>query len=50
MTRFTDEEFARLVAHVESHYGIDLSKKRTLAECRLRLELDRLQIPSLGAF
>ena len=50
MIKFTDEEFQRLTAYVAEHYGIDLSKKRTLAECRLSLELDKLHIPTLGAF
>ena len=50
MIRFSDEEFQRLVTYVAEHYGIDLSKKRALAECRLSLELDQLHFTTLHEF
>lgn len=47
---FTDGEFDRLVSYVETRYGIDLRKKRTLAECRLGLEMAKQGIDTLSAF
>lgn len=40
MIRFTDREFELLKSYIGSQFGIDLSKKRTLAECRLSHELE----------
>lgn len=50
MIHFTDEEFVRLRNYVISHFGIDLSKKRILAECRMSNELEKLKIPAMGQF
>lgn len=50
MIKFTDEEFQRLTAYISEGYGIDLSKKRTLAECRMSLEMEKRQISSLTEF
>lgn len=50
MIRFTEEEFQNLRNYMIENYGIDLSKKRTLAECRLNSELEKGGFSSLGQF
>ncbi len=50
MIRFTEAEFRELEQFMLSQYGIDLSKKRTLSECRLSAELEKEGIGSLGQF
>ncbi len=50
MIHFTDEEFVRLRNYVISNFGIDLTKKRILAECRMSNELEKLGIPAMGQF
>lgn len=50
MIRFTDEEFQELSTYMVQNYGIDLTKKRTLAECRLNVELEKGGFSSLGQF
>lgn len=47
MIRFTDREFEMLTEYVRSQTGIDLSKKRVLAECRLSGEMEKRGIPSV---
>ncbi|MFR0036293.1 MAG: hypothetical protein ACLRXA_24370 [Clostridium sp.] len=39
LIRFTNEEFTQLTTYMSSQYGIDLSKKKILAECRMNGEL-----------
>ena len=41
LIRFTEAEFQELEQFMLSQYGIDLSKKRTLSECRLSAELEK---------
>jgi len=48
--RFTDEEFAELVAFISQNYGIDLTKKRILAECRLNSDIKKSGQTSLGGY
>ena len=50
MIRFTNKEFAQFVDYVVSNYGIDLSKKQTLVECRLNMEMEKRGIGSLAEF
>lgn len=50
MIRFTDEEFRRLAAYMAGHYGIDLSKKKILAECRMNGELEKRGGITLGQY
>lgn len=50
MIRFTEAEFQELEQFMRSQYGIDLSKKRTLSECRLSAELEKEGITSLQQF
>lgn len=50
MIRFTDKEFELLKAFMGQQYGIDLTKKRTLAECRLSHELEGSGCTSLGQY
>ena len=50
MIRFTEAEFQELEQFMLSQYGIDLSKKRTLSECRLSAELEKEGITSLQQF
>lgn len=41
LIRFTEEEFRKLVKYMSEQFGIDLSKKKILAECRLNGELEK---------
>lgn len=50
LIRFTEAEFQELEQFMLSQYGIDLSKKRTLSECRLSAELEKEGITSLQQF
>lgn len=50
MIRFTDKEFERLKGFVLQQYGIDLTKKRILAECRMNRELEEKGFSSLGQY
>ena len=50
MMRFSDAEFRRLNAYIAGKYGINLTKKQTLCECRLGLEMGRWGATSLDAF
>lgn len=50
MIRFTEAEFQELEQFMRSQYGIDLSKKRTLSECRLSAELEKEGITCLQQF
>lgn len=50
MIHFTDDEFKRLRDYIISQYGIDLTKKRILAECRMSNELEKQGIASMGEF
>lgn len=50
MIRFTNNEFELLKQYMEHHYGIDLSKKRTIAECRMSPELEKRGITSLKQY
>ena len=42
LIRFTNEEFTQLITYMSGQYGIDLSKKKILAECRMNGELEHL--------
>ncbi len=48
--RFEDEEYRELVLYMSQKYGIDLSKKKILAECRLDAELRRWNQSSLHGY
>lgn len=48
--RFGDEEYRELVLYMIRKFGIDLSKKRILAECRLDAELRRWNQSSLRGY
>lgn len=48
--RFGDEEFARFVQYINSIYGIDLSKKKILVECRLNRYIQKNGLHSLSDF
>lgn len=50
MIRFQKKEFDRLTEFLSGKYGIDLSKKQVLAECRLNSEMTRRQMKSLSEF
>ena len=50
MIHFTDSEFEILRKFVREKWGIDLSKKRVLAECRLSAELEKAGAASLTDF
>lgn len=50
MIRFTDSEFERLKVFMGRQFGIDLSKKRTLAECRMSHELEANGFTSMGQY
>ena len=50
LMKFSDAEFERLTAYISEYYGIDLTKKRTLAECRLSMEMEKRKIASLTDF
>lgn len=50
MIRFTNREFELLKQYMGKQYGIDLSKKRTIAECRMSPELEKHGISSLKQY
>lgn len=50
MIRFTNEEFTQLTTYMSSQYGIDLSKKKILAECRMNGELEKRGNISMGEY
>lgn len=50
MIHFTENEFEILKNYVREEWGLDLSKKRVLAECRLSAELEKNGISSLSVF
>ncbi len=50
LIQFSDAEFERLTAYIARGYGINLTKKRTLCECRLGLEMGKQGIPTLDDF
>lgn len=50
MVRFTDREFEYLKAYMVRQFGIDLSKKRTLAECRMSHALEANGFSSMGQY
>lgn len=50
MIRFTDREFEMLKSFMLQQYGIDLTKKRILAECRMNQELETNGFTSMGQF
>lgn len=50
MIRFTDCEFEHLKAYMGQQFGIDLSKKRILAECRMSHELESNGFTSMGQY
>lgn len=50
MIRFTDNDFEFLKDYVGREFGIDLTKKRVLAECRMSNELESRGISSMGEF
>ena len=46
----TDSEFEQVRSFLAQTYGLDMDSKRTLLECRLARERDRLQLPSFSAY
>lgn len=50
MIRFTDKDFEFLKDYVGREFGIDLTKKRVLAECRMSNELESRKISSMAEF
>ena len=46
----TDSEFEQVRSFLAQTYGLDMNSKRTLLECRLARERDRLQLPSFSAY
>lgn len=50
MIRFTNEEFTQLITYMSGQYGIDLSKKKILAECRMNGELEKRGNISMGEY
>lgn len=50
MIRFTGKEFELLINYMKEHYGIDLSKKRVIAECRMSQEMEKNGITSLKQY
>lgn len=50
MIRFTDSEFELLKTWIGQQFGIDLSKKRILAECRMSHELEANGFTSLRQY
>lgn len=50
MIRFTGKEFEILIKYMNERYGIDLSKKRVIAECRLSQEMEKRGITSLKQY
>lgn len=50
MIHFTDSEFEILEKYVREEWGIDLGKKRVLAECRLSAELEKAGVVTLSDF
>lgn len=50
MIRFTEEEFNQLVKYMSDQFGIDLSKKKILAECRMNGELEKRGGITMGEF
>ncbi len=50
LIRFTNEEFTQLTTYMSSQYGIDLSKKKILAECRMNGELEKRGNISMGEY
>ena len=50
MIRFTGKEFELLTKYMNEHYGIDLSKKRVIAECRMSQEMEKRGVTSLKQY
>lgn len=50
LIRFTDREFEQLKQYVGKNYGIDLTKKRVLAESRMNRELEQNGFSSMGEY
>ena len=50
LIRFTNEEFTQLITYMSGQYGIDLSKKKILAECRMNGELEKRGNISMGEY
>ena len=50
VTRFGNDEFSELADYISGNYGIDLSKKKILAECRLNTLIQKTGAGSLKEF
>lgn len=50
MIRLNQRELIEITDYMRTTYGIDLSKKQTLIECRMVKELERLGCDSFGAY
>lgn len=48
--RISDRDFEHLRDYIRNEFGIDLTKKKVLVECRMSCELEKRGIPSIGAF
>ena len=50
MIRIEEKEFNEILCFVREKYGIDLSKKRVLVECRLARELEKYKLDSFDRY
>lgn len=50
MIRIDEKSFQSIVEYMKQSYGLDLSKKKVLIECRLTKVLQNLNIPSFEAY
>jgi chemotaxis protein methyltransferase CheR len=50
VVKLQNDEFEYIVNYVKRNYGLNLSKKRVLIECRLRKELERYGLDTFKAY